>query len=37
MQHRPLGHRGLGSVNGYTKINDQRRREAYEEMQHRGL
>jgi hypothetical protein len=23
-----LGHRGLGSVSGYTKITDQRRREA---------
>ena len=32
-----LGHRGLGSVSGYTKITDQRRREAYEEMQHQGL
>src|SRR5947209_4240923 len=32
-----LGHRGLGSVSGYTKITDQRRREAYEEMQRRGL
>jgi site-specific recombinase XerD len=32
-----LGHRGLGSVSGYTKISDQRRREAYEEMQRRGL
>jgi integrase/recombinase XerD len=32
-----LGHRGLASVSGYTKITDQRRREAYEEMQRRGL
>jgi site-specific recombinase XerD len=32
-----LGHRGLGSVSGYTKITDQRRREAYEEMQRWGL
>ncbi|HEX6404596.1 MAG TPA: tyrosine-type recombinase/integrase [Pseudonocardiaceae bacterium] len=32
-----LGHRGLASVAGYTKITDQRRREAYEEMQRRGL
>jgi site-specific recombinase XerD len=32
-----LGHRGPGSVSGYTKITDQRRREAYEEMQRRGL
>jgi site-specific recombinase XerD len=32
-----LGHRGLGSVSGYTKITDARRREAYEEMQRRGL
>jgi integrase/recombinase XerD len=32
-----LGHRGLGSVSGYTKITDLRRREAYEEMQRRGL
>ena len=29
-----LGHRGLGSVSGYTKITDARRREAYEEMQY---
>ena len=28
-----LGHRGLASVAGYTKITDQRRREAYEQMQ----
>lgn len=32
-----LGHRGLASVAGYTKITDQRRREAYEQMQRRGL
>lgn len=32
-----LGHRGLGSVSGYTKITDARRREAYEQMQRRGL
>jgi hypothetical protein len=32
-----LGHRGLASVSGYTKITDARRREAYEEMQRRGL
>ena len=32
-----LGHRGLASVAGYTKITDQRRREAYEQMQQRGL
>ena len=32
-----LGHRGLASVSGYTKITDQRRREAYEQMQRRGL
>jgi integrase/recombinase XerD len=32
-----LGHRGLASVSGYTKITDQRRREAYEEMRSRGL
>jgi integrase len=32
-----LGHRGLASVSGYTKITDQRRHEAYEEMQRRGL
>lgn len=32
-----LGHRGLASVSGYTKITDSRRREAYEEMQQRGL
>jgi integrase/recombinase XerD len=32
-----LGHKGLGSVSGYTKITDARRREAYEQMQKRGL
>lgn len=32
-----LGHRGLASVSGYTKITDARRREAYEQMQERGL
>ena len=32
-----LGHKGLGSVSGYTKITDARRREAYEQMQRRGL
>ena len=32
-----LGHRGLGSVSGYTKITDARKREAYEQMQQRGL
>jgi integrase len=32
-----LGHRRLASVSGYTKITDARRREAYEEMQRRGL
>ncbi len=32
-----VGHRGLGSVSGYTKITDQRRREAYEQVQRRGL
>lgn len=32
-----LGHRGLASVSGYTQITDARRREAYEEMQRRGL
>ena len=32
-----LGYRGLGSVAGYTKITDQRRRAAYEEMERRGL
>lgn len=32
-----LGHRGLGSVSGYTKITDARRREAYDQMQQRGL
>ena len=32
-----LGHRGLASVSGYTKITDGRRREAYDQMQQRGL
>ncbi len=32
-----LGHRGLGSVSGYTKLTDGRRRKAYEEMQKAGL
>lgn len=32
-----LGHQGLASVAGYTKISDARRREAYEQMQQRGL
>jgi site-specific recombinase XerD len=32
-----LGHRGLASVSGYTKITGARRREAYEQMQQRGL
>jgi integrase len=32
-----LGHRGLASVSGYTKITDTRRREAYEQLQRRGL
>jgi site-specific recombinase XerD len=32
-----LGHRGLGSVAGYTKITDARRREAYERMARAGL
>lgn len=32
-----LGHRGLASVAGYTAITDARRREAYEQMQQRGL
>ncbi len=32
-----LGHRGLASVSGYTKITDARRREAYEQLQQRGL
>ncbi len=29
-----LGHRGLGSVSGYTKITDQRRREASRRSTH---
>jgi integrase/recombinase XerD len=32
-----LGHKGLASVSGYTKITDARKREAYEQMQQRGL
>lgn len=32
-----LGHRGLGSVSGYTKLTDSRRRKAYEEMEKAGL
>jgi integrase/recombinase XerD len=32
-----LGHHGLGSVSGYTQITSARRREAYEQMQRRGL
>ena len=32
-----LGHRGLGSVAGYTKITDRRRREAYAVMERAGL
>lgn len=32
-----LGHRGLGSVAGYTKITDRRRGEAYQEMEKAGL
>ncbi|MBV8526823.1 MAG: tyrosine-type recombinase/integrase [Candidatus Dormibacteraeota bacterium] len=32
-----LGHRGLGSVAGYTKVSNQRRRDAYEELEARGL
>ena len=32
-----LGHRGLASVSGYTKITDARKHEAYEQMQRRGL
>lgn len=32
-----LGHRGLGSVSGYTKITSQRRRQAYDEMERAGL
>ena len=32
-----LGHRGLASVAGYTKITDRRRREAYEQLQRQGL
>ena len=32
-----LGHRGLASVAGYTKITDARKEEAYEQMQRKGL
>jgi site-specific recombinase XerD len=32
-----LGHRGLGSVAGYTKITDRQRRAAYDAMEGRGL
>jgi integrase len=32
-----LGHRGLGSVAGYTKVSDRRRRVAYAELEERGL
>lgn len=32
-----LGHRGWGSVSGYTKVSDQRRRAAYAELEARGL
>lgn len=32
-----LGHRGLGSVAGYTKVSDRQKRVAYEEMERRGL
>jgi len=32
-----LGHRGLGSVAGYTKISDSRRRQAYGLMEAAGL
>jgi integrase/recombinase XerD len=32
-----LGHRGLGSIAGYTKISDAKRKEAYEDLQQRGL
>ncbi len=32
-----LGHRGPASVSSYTKITDARRREAYEQLQQRGL
>lgn len=32
-----LGHRGLGSVAGYTKVSDRQKRVAYAEMEERGL
>jgi site-specific recombinase XerD len=32
-----LGHKGLATVTGYTKITDLRRHEAYEQLQRRGL
>ena len=32
-----LGHRGLGSVAGYTKVSDRKRRAAYEELESQGL
>lgn len=32
-----LGHRGIGSVTGYTKVSDRRRRGAYHELEARGL
>jgi integrase/recombinase XerD len=32
-----LGHHRLGSVSGYTRITDARKREAYERLQQRGL
>jgi hypothetical protein len=32
-----LGHKGLGSISGYTAVTDAKRREAYEQMQQRGL
>ena len=32
-----LGHRGLGSIAGYTKVSDRQKRAAYEEMERAGL
>ncbi|MGI8607876.1 MAG: hypothetical protein ACR2MY_01405 [Candidatus Dormibacteria bacterium] len=32
-----LGHAGLASVSGYTKISDRRRREAYDRLEDVGL
>ena len=32
-----LGHRGLSSVAGYTKVSDRQRRVAYEELEQAGL